>query len=75
MRSYHVVYEAEAEGGYTVIVPALPGCITYGRTKAEASRNAREAIRGYLEDMINHGEELPEDNVVAFDLLRVAVPA
>jgi predicted RNase H-like HicB family nuclease len=42
-------YEPSDEGGYTVYVPALPGCISEGETLEEARRNIREAIQVYLE--------------------------
>jgi predicted RNase H-like HicB family nuclease len=44
-----VVLEPSDEGGYTAIVPALPGCISEGDTKEDAVRNIREAIELYLE--------------------------
>lgn len=44
-----VVLEASDEGGYTVYVPSLPGCISEGETVEEALRNIREAIALYLE--------------------------
>jgi len=44
-----VVLERSPEGGYTVYVPSLPGCISEGETKATALRNIREAIQLYLE--------------------------
>jgi predicted RNase H-like HicB family nuclease len=44
-----VVLEPSDEGGYTAIVPALPGCISEGDTKEDAIRNIREAIELYLE--------------------------
>ena len=44
-----VVLEASEEGGYTVYVPALPGCISEGETVEEALQNIREAIELYLE--------------------------
>lgn len=44
-----VVLEASEEGGYTVYVPSLPGCISEGETVEEALRNIREAIELYLE--------------------------
>lgn len=45
----HIVLEQSADGGYTVYVPALPGCISEGNTKPQALRNIKEAIRLYLE--------------------------
>jgi predicted RNase H-like HicB family nuclease len=47
----NVILEPSDEGGYTVIVPALPGCISEGDTREEALRNIREAIELYLESV------------------------
>lgn len=44
-----VVLEPSEEGGYTAIVPSLPGCISEGETVEEAVRNIRAAIELYLE--------------------------
>lgn len=44
-----VVMEPQEEGGYTVYVPSLPGCISEGDNKTEALRNIKEAIELYLE--------------------------
>ena len=44
-----VVFEHSDEGGFTVYVPSLPGCISEGKTKDEALANVREAIELYLE--------------------------
>ena len=44
-----VVLEPSEEGGFTALVPALPGCISEGDTREEALRNIEEAIRLYLE--------------------------
>lgn len=44
-----VVLEPSDEGGFTVFVPALPGCISEGETRDEALQNIREAIELYLE--------------------------
>lgn len=44
-----VIFEKAKEGGYTVHVPSLPGCISQGETKEEALRNIKEAIELYLE--------------------------
>ncbi len=42
-----VVLEPQEEGGYTVYVPSLPGCISQGETKDEALKNIKEAIELY----------------------------
>jgi len=44
-----VVLEPQAEGGYSVYAPSLPGCISEGDSKEEAVRNIKEAIELYLE--------------------------
>ena len=44
-----VILEPSEDGGFTAIVPALPGCISEGDTREEALRNVREAIELYLE--------------------------
>jgi len=44
-----IILEPSEERGYTVFVPALPGCISEGDTKEEALKNIREAIELYLE--------------------------
>ena len=46
-----VVLEPSDEGGYTAIVPSLPGCISEGDTREEALKNVQEAIRLYLESV------------------------
>ena len=58
---YTVVYEPQPEGGYTVTVPALPGCVTEGDTLEEARAMAMDAIRGYCESLLKDGKPLPED--------------
>ena len=44
-----VVLEASDEGGFTVYVPSLPGCISEGETEEEALANIKEAIELYIE--------------------------
>ena len=58
---YTVVYEPAEEGGYVVTVPALPGLVTEGDTLEEARAMAEDAIRGYLESLRKHGEEIPTE--------------
>jgi predicted RNase H-like HicB family nuclease len=56
---YTVVFEPAEEGGYVVTVPALPGLVTEGDTLEEAREMAKDAIRGYLESLRKHDEEIP----------------
>ncbi|MFW5785572.1 MAG: type II toxin-antitoxin system HicB family antitoxin, partial [Chitinispirillaceae bacterium] len=49
-----VVLEPSEEGGFTAIVPSLPGCISEGDSKEEALKNIREAIELYLEGDVEH---------------------
>ncbi len=57
--NYRIFLKKEPEGGYTVIVPSLPGCVTYGETVDEAKAMAREAIELYVETLETHGEDVP----------------
>ena len=59
--SYRTVLRQEPEGGYTVIVPSLPGCVTYGDSVNHAIEMAKEAIELYVESLHAHGEEIPTD--------------
>ena len=59
--NYRIRLEKEEEGGYTVIVPALTGCVTFGETVEEAIAAAKEAIEGYIETLIDLGKEIPTD--------------
>jgi antitoxin HicB len=47
--TYRILLSEEPEGGFTVTVPALPGCVTYGETLEESMSMAKEAIEGYTE--------------------------
>ncbi|MBI3933184.1 MAG: type II toxin-antitoxin system HicB family antitoxin [Acidobacteria bacterium] len=47
----HVVIEQDETGYYVAEVPALPGCLSQGKTREEALANIREAIEGWLEVM------------------------
>lgn len=57
-----VVLEPSDEGGYTVYVPALPGCISEGDSREEALQNIREAIQLYLEP--SESQQLPDEATV-----------
>jgi len=49
MMKYKIIMEPSADGGYSVTVPSLPGCISEGNSKKEALKNIKEAILLYLE--------------------------
>ena len=49
MMKLKIVREPSDEGGYSITVPSLPGCISEGNTKKEALKNFKEAILLYLE--------------------------
>ena len=69
--SYRILLRPEPEGGYTVIVPSLPGCVTYGETLTEARSMASDAIAVYLKSLKKHGEPIPDDSEVPEGTLRV----
>ena len=62
--NYRIHLEPEPEGGYTVTVPALPGCITWGKDYDEAVEMARECILGFLEALIKAGDPIPAGETV-----------
>ena len=59
-REYDVVLEPQPDGGYTVYVPDLPGCVSEGRTPEEAVEMIRDAMRGYLDSLRERGYEPPQ---------------
>jgi predicted RNase H-like HicB family nuclease len=62
MRKYTIILEPDEEdGGYTVTVPALPGCITQGETVVQCVERAQEAIAGYIKSLQEAGEPVPEE--------------
>jgi antitoxin HicB len=62
-RQYTIILDPdEEEGGYTVTVPALPGCVTQGEALEEAIALPRDAIRGYLEALAKDGRPIPEEH-------------
>ena len=50
------------DGAYSVVVPALPGCVTWGRTLDEAASSAREAIAGHIAALRDTGQDVPEED-------------
>lgn len=67
--TYRVLLNKEPEGGYTALVPTLPGCVTYGETLDEAIVNVREAVELYLESLREHNEPVPtEENTFEYSI-------
>jgi predicted RNase H-like HicB family nuclease len=56
---FKVILELQEEGGYTVYVPSLPGCVSQGDTIQEAMDNIKEAIELYLESFKERKLPLP----------------
>ena len=56
---YTVILQRESDDGYVATVPALPGCVSQGDTRAEVLKNIEEAIELYLEDVREACEAIP----------------
>lgn len=63
---YTAMFESAEEGGYTVTIPFLPGCISEGDTFEEALENVEEAIQSYLASVLKHGDEIPTEDEKPF---------
>lgn len=72
--NYNIVLRPEPEGGYTVFVPSLPGCITYGKNLEKAREMAEDAIKLYIEVLQEDGEPIPSDEENVSASVRVAMP-
>ncbi|OHA91039.1 MAG: antitoxin HicB [Candidatus Zambryskibacteria bacterium RIFCSPHIGHO2_01_FULL_44_22b] len=70
---YNLVFRPEPEGGFTVFAPALPGCISYGKTLEEAKRYIQDAIRGYTISLRKHNERIPTDEKSFISSVQVNV--
>ncbi len=69
--NYTVVFQKEPEGGYTVFVPLLPGCVTYGKNLSEAKKMAKEAMELYVESLEAHKEEVPVEGEVFYSQMNI----
>ena len=63
---FTAIFDPAQEGGFTVTVPALPGCITEGDTFEEAVEMAKDAIALFIEDMKAHNEPILYENEDSF---------
>lgn len=67
-RSYTVVLEPGEDGWIVVHFPALPGCVTQGRTRDEALANAREVLQLTIESMLEEGSSLPDEDSLTLEV-------
>jgi antitoxin HicB len=56
---YRVYFEQDEDGVFVATCPVLPGYVSEGRTRAEATENIRDAIEGYIKSLKKHGEPVP----------------
>jgi antitoxin HicB len=70
-RIFNVVFQPEPEGGFTGIVPSLPGCVTYGKSLREAQRMILEAVSAYIESVEKHREKIPSDSPAFLSTVRI----
>jgi antitoxin HicB len=71
--NFTVIFEPVKEGGYDVIIPAIPEICTYGETLEEAKAMAGDAIRCYLESAIEEGEAIPENKEPSLEKIVVSI--
>lgn len=74
IRHYNVIFTPEPEGGYTAIVPSLPGCVSYGKTLIEARRMIKDAIEGYIVSLKKHKEQVPSDEESVTSFVDISEP-
>lgn len=56
---YRIIIEQDEDGNYIAQCPALPGCISEGRSREKALTNIKDAIQGYLASLKKHNEPIP----------------
>lgn len=56
---FRVIIGEDKDGVFVAECPNLPGCISQGRTRTEAMRNMKDAIRGYVFSLKKHNEAIP----------------
>ncbi len=67
--NYKILLREEPEGGFTVFVPSLEGCITYGKNLKDAKKNAKEAIELFIESLKANNLPIPSDqNLLEYNI-------
>ena len=70
---YTIILTRGNEGGFVARVPALPGCVSQGRTRRETIRNVKEAVSVYIEALVEDGLPVPRE--IDRNVLQVEVAA
>jgi predicted RNase H-like HicB family nuclease len=68
---YRILIEQDEDGYFVAECPSLPGCVSQGRTRAEAIDNIQDAIKGYIESLRKHDEPVPP--AIDEEIIEVAV--
>ena len=71
--NYTVIFEPVEEGGYDVIVPAIPEICTFGATIEEAREMAEDAIHCYLESALADNDPIPQDKEPSLERIAVKI--
>lgn len=58
---FTAVLSKDEDGGYDISIPVLPGCRTWGKTKAEAAKHIKEAAKSYLKSLAKEGDPVPSE--------------
>ncbi len=69
--NYTAVFQKEPGAGYTVFVPILPGCVSYGPDLEEAKKMIQEAIGLYIESLSKHKEEIPTEENIFYSQVNI----
>lgn len=73
IKNYTVIIEPGEDNWFIATVPALPGCVTQGKTIDEALENAKEAIEAYLESLQKNNQPIPEPDRINIKQIAVNV--
>ncbi len=68
---YRILIEQDEDGMFVAECTSLPGCVSQGKTRAEAIENIQDAVKGYLESLKKHNEPIPP--AIEEEIIEVAV--
>jgi len=69
---FYTIYKKEPEGGYTAMVPSLPGCVSYGDTMEDAKSMIADAIKGYLKSVKKQKQRIHSDEEIMAGMIVVS---